>query len=176
MKWFVTLLLMLALSGCGPIHHQGTHDQLILLLNENQIIAVANNMFICTDRRDWSCVEDVFAPQVLFDMTSLGGGKPATMTPHQIANAWEQGLKSLAAIHHQAGNYQVSIKGDEADVFCYGIAYHYLPNSMNENIRMFVGSYNLHLVKMNAGWKIDRFKFNLKFIGGNNDLEGSSKK
>ena len=109
-------------------------------------------------------------------MTSLGGGKPATMTPHKIANAWEQGLKSLAAIHHQAGNYHVSIQGDEADVFCYGIAYHYLPNSMNGNIRMFVGSYNLHLAKMNAGWKIDRFKFNLKFIGGNKDLEGSAKK
>ncbi len=88
----------------------------------------------------------------------------------------EKGLKALAAVRHQAGNYQVSIKGDEADMFCYGIAYHYLPNPTGQNTRIFVGSYNLHLVRSDAGWKIDRFKFNLKFIDGNKDLESSAKR
>ncbi|MBS1128790.1 MAG: hypothetical protein H6Q96_1170, partial [Nitrospirae bacterium] len=36
-------------------------------------------------------------------------------------------------------------------------------------------SYDLHLVIGDGGWKSDKFKFNLKFIDGNKDLEGSLK-
>ena len=60
-------------------------------------------------------------------MTSMAGGEPATMTPRQIVDGWETGLKGLKAIHHQVGNYVVTIKRNEAAVFCYGIALHYLP-------------------------------------------------
>jgi hypothetical protein len=149
------------------------HNELSRLKAQNDIVAVGNRLFICTDNRDWSCVRDVFAPEVLFDMTSLAGGSPETKTPQQIADRWEKGLKALKAIHHQAGNYQVTVNGNEADLFCYGIAYHYLPNLTDENTRVFVGSYDLHLVKGEGGWKIDRFKFNLKFIEGNRELERS---
>lgn len=174
--WILSVLLILFAAGCGASHHQGFHGQTDRLLAWDQVIAAANNLFLCTDRRDWQCVRDVFAPQVLFDMTSLAGGQPATLAPDQIASAWEKGLKDLAAIHHQTGNYQVSVKGNEADLFCYGIAYHYLPNPTERNTRTFVGSYTMHLVRSDAGWKIDRFKFNLKFIDGNKDLEGSARK
>ena len=163
-------------AACGPTHHRDYYGQLHKLTDLNDVTAVANKLFICTDNRDWDCVKDMFAPRVLFDMTSLAGGQPATLSPDQISGAWEQGLQDLAAIHHQAGNYQVSLKGNEADLFCYGIAYHYLPNLTERNTRTFVGSYNLHLVRSDAGWKIDRFKFNLKFIEGNKELEGSAKK
>ena len=174
--WILSGLFLLAAAGCGASRHQGYHGQGDRLLAEDQVIGKANDLFLCTDRRDWPCVRGVFAPQVLFDMTSLAGGQPATLTPDQIAKAWEQGLKDLASIHHQTGNYQVSVNGDEADLFCYGIAYHYLPNPGAQNTRTFVGSYNMHLVRSDGGWKIDRFKFNLKFIDGNRDLEGSAKK
>jgi hypothetical protein len=143
---------------------------------EWEVVARANDLFLCTDRKDWQCVKEVFAPQVLFDMTSLTGGQPTTLTGEQIAEGWEKGLKHLAAVHHQTGNYKVTLKGSEADVFCYGIAYHYLPNPIERNTRTFVGSYDLHFVRSDKGWKIDQFKFNLKFIDGNKDLEGSAKR
>jgi hypothetical protein len=152
------------------------HEQVRSIAEENEVISVANRLFICTDNRDWQCVRDVFAPEVLFDMTSLAGGQPVKMTPRQITDGWDQGLKALKAIHHQAGNYQVALKGDEADLFCYGVAFHYLPNPTDRNTRTFVGSYNFHLVRTEQGWKIDKFKYNLKFIDGNKDLEGSVKK
>ncbi len=178
MKRPVLVLLLVLAAGCAPVHHghNGFHTDLSRLKSQNDIIAVGNRLFICTDNRDWYCVRDVFAPEVLFDMTPLAGGKPETKTPQQIADMWEQGLKVLKAVHHQAGNYQVTGNGKEAYLFCYGIAYHYLPNPTNQNTRVFVGSYDLHLVKGEGGWKIDRFKFNLKFIDGNKDLEGSAKK
>ena len=103
------------------------------------------------------------------------GGEPSKLTPQQIADAWEKGLDGLKAIHHQAGNYDVSLKADEADVFCYGIATHYLPNATGQNSRMFVGSYNFHLIKISEAWKINHFKYNLKYIDGNVDLHKYAK-
>ena len=70
---------------------------------------------------------------------------------------------------------KVRRRSSEADRFCYGIAYHYLPNPTDGNTRVFVRSYDLHLVIGDGGWKFDKFKFNLKFLDGNKDLEGSSK-
>lgn len=169
-------ILLLAAAGCAPKGYDALEQQVQLLTGRNEVIAAADRLFLCTDARDWRCVTDVFAPEVLFDMTSLTGGQPEKKTPHQIVSGWEEGLKGLKAIHHQAGNYQVTLKGNEADLFCYGIALHYLPNPTNQNTRTFVGSYNFHLVKTEAGWKINALKFNLKFIDGNKDLEGSMKK
>ena len=53
-----------------------------------------------------------------------------TLTPQQIVTSWEKGLKPLKAIHHQTGNYIISINQNEAEVFCYGTASHYLPNKI----------------------------------------------
>lgn len=138
-----------------------------------RIIETVNRLFIYTDKRDWQKVEALFAPRILFDMTSLAGGQPETTTPRAIVDGWDKGLKALKAVHHQAGNFLVDIKNNEASVFCYGIAMHYLPNRTNRNTRTFVGSYDIHLEKQNEEWKIDRFKFNLKFIDGNTELEKS---
>jgi hypothetical protein len=176
LKAIAALAVLLITAGCMPAYnHAAFHAQMEQLKDQNDVIAAANRLFICTDNKDWVCVRDVFAPEVLFDMTSLAGGRPETKTPQQIAAMWEQGLKPIQAIHHQAGNYQVTVNGNEADLFCYGIAYHYLPNPTNQNTRVFVGSYNYHMVKGDGGWKIDRFKFNLQFIDGNKDLEGAAK-
>ncbi len=127
--------------------------------------------FIFTDNRDWEKLEQVFDSQVLFDMTSLAGGTPTMIGSKDITSAWDKGLKPLKAIHHQVGNYLVKVNGNSAEVFCYGIAIHYLPNSNNQNTRTFVGSYNLRLQKKDR-WVIDQFKFNLKYIDGNQNLEG----
>ena len=148
-------------------------DPIETLLNKDQIIGVINDLFVGTDDRDWAKVKRCFADKVLFDMTSLAGGSPTTMTHKQIVDAWDQGLKPLKAVHHQAGNYAVTVQDHEATAHCYGIAYHYLPNKTNQNTRTFVGSYDFHLTNRDKNWRIDQFKFNLKFIDGNPDLEKS---
>jgi hypothetical protein len=140
---------------------------------KDRVIETVNRLFINTDNRDWPKVRALFASRVLFDMTSLAGGQPVTIMPQELVDGWDKGLKALKAIHHQAGNYLIDIKDNEATVFCYGVAWHYLPNKTNRNTRTFVGSYDIHLVKQDGEWKIDRFKFNLKFIDGNPDLETS---
>jgi hypothetical protein len=137
------------------------------------IIEVINHLFIGTDNRDWDRVRHCFAPNVLFDMSSLGAGPPKPMTPADITTAWDTGLKSLKAIHHQAGNHIVRILGKRAEAFCYGIAIHYLPNKTGANTRTFVGSYDFELEKDADHWTITKFRFNLKYIDGNPNLETS---
>jgi len=169
-------LLVLVLGGCAgsPDTKHPAPDmeaQYRMLVEKDKIIEVINRLFISTDNRDWLKVKSCFSSEVLFDMTSMAGGEPVTLTSQQIVDAWDKGLKALKSIHHQTGNYMVSINQDQAEAFCYGIASHYLPNKTNQNTRLFVGSYNFHLAKEGQNWRIDQFKFNLKYIDGNPNLE-----
>jgi hypothetical protein len=173
MKYVSYFLLMTIVVACS--HAQDTkltalETQTNALIEEKNVVKTVNRLFVSTDNRDWEGVKACFADKVVLDVTSMVGGAPNQLTPQQIADAWAQGLRGLKAIHHQAGNYDVALKADEADVFCYGIAFHYLPNITGKNTRTFVGSYNFHLIKAGADWKIDIFKYNLKYIDGNLEL------
>lgn len=141
------------------------------LLDKDRIAEVVHRLFIRTDERDWAGVRACFAEEVHFDMSSAGGGEPARRTPEEITAGWEEGLRRVQAIHHQAGTLLVTVDGDGADAFCYGIASHYLSNPTGRNTRVFVGSYDFHLVRRDASWRIDSFRFNLKYLDGNPDLE-----
>jgi hypothetical protein len=174
----ITSLLVFVISACANFAGNRSSGRELMnayenVLEKEKVKETVNRLFISTDNRDWSEVSSLFASEVLFDMTSMVGGDPVTLTPQQIVTSWEKGLKPLKAIHHQTGNYIMSINQNEAEVFCYGIAFHYLPNKSNQNTRTFVGSYDFHLVKNDQRWQIDKFKFNLKYIDGNLKLEDS---
>jgi SnoaL-like domain len=141
------------------------------LLEKDRIIDTINRLFIATDERDWAGVREVLADRLLMDMTSLGGGTPTQVTSQQVAAGWEQGLQPMEAVHHQVGNYRVTIEGDQATAFCYGIASHYRKTRSGRNTRVFVGSYDFHLRLLGGRWRIDSFRFTLKYLDGNPDLE-----
>ena len=141
------------------------------LLDQDAIAAVINRLFVGTDARDWAAVRACFAPEVLFDMTSLAGGDPSRLTPPQITDGWESGLRPIEAIHHQWGNLAVEAGAAEASATCYGIAYHFRRTRPGRNTRVFVGSYDFHLRRAGQGWLIDAFRFTAKFVDGNLALE-----
>jgi hypothetical protein len=137
-----------------------------------QVVELINRLFYYTDHRDWNnLINEVFAEKVLLDMVSLGAKQAELLTPVQICKMWEEGFKGLDAIHHQAGNYIISIKGKSADVKAYAIATHYKKDATKGAIREFIGSYGFHLVKGETGWRIDKFRYNLKYMVGNADLK-----
>ncbi len=150
------------------------NEELDILLEKDEIAEVITRLFVRTDQRDWPGVRECFAERVLFDMTSLSGGEAAMLAPAEITAGWQRGLEPLAAVHHQMGNLLVHVRGEEADAFCYATATHWLPNPSGRNSRTFVGSYDFHLVEVAGRWRIDRFRFNLKFIDGNEDLEAAA--
>ncbi|MFN2563769.1 MAG: nuclear transport factor 2 family protein [Gemmatimonadaceae bacterium] len=149
-----------------------THDvDVQALLSRQAIIDTITTLFVATDARDWDTVRACFTPEVHFDMTSLIGGEPRTMTAEAIAAGWEQGLRPIEAVHHQAGNFRVDVRGSEASAFCYGVAYHYRRHPSGRNTRVFVGSYDVVLREERERWRIHSFRFVAKFVDGNLELE-----
>ena len=147
-------------------------DPLRRLLEKDAVITTINRLFASVDDKDWAQAEACLAPHVLLDATSLAGGEPESTTGDAIVAGWRESLSHLEAIHHQAGNYEVEVHGEEATASCYGIAYHFLPNDTGRNTRTFVGAYDVGLSKHRGSWRIDRLRYNLKFLDGNTDLEG----
>jgi len=137
-----------------------------LISERERVIEAVTTLFVSIDNRDWDVVRSCFTEKVLFDST-LTDGEPEVLTRERIISDWQEGLECLEAIHHQIGNFLVQFNDNEAMVFCYGIAYHYLPNRSNRNTKLFVGSYDMDLVLRETGWKITTFKFNSKFVAGN---------
>lgn len=138
--------------------------------DRQQIVDVVNAIFVNTDERQWDTLASLFSDQVLLDYASMAGGLPATVTPAQIIASWKGILPGFKATHHQVSNYQVSVQGTYADVFCYGTATHYLPNDKGSPLWTVVGTYDLHLTKSGDMWKVDKMKFNLKYQDGNTAL------
>ena len=94
-----------------------------ILLQKDAVLTVANKLFVYTDTRYWQgLLDEVFTDKVYFDMTSLAGGEPTTLFATTITAIWDEGLKPLEAVHHQTGNFDITIDGDTATVNCYGIA------------------------------------------------------
>jgi hypothetical protein len=137
------------------------------------IIEVVNKLFVYTDRQEWDkLLKEVFAESVQFDMSSAGGSPSKKTSPREICDMWKDGFKGIDAIHHQAGNYIVTLNEDvNAEVICYAIALHYRKDATKGNVREFVGSYDVALVFTDHGWRIDGFRYNLKYISGNTSLE-----
>ncbi len=143
-----------------------------MFTEREQIIEVVNRLFVYTDAQNWEgLLVEVFAEDVTFDMSSMGAGPATTIPAKDICKMWEAGFKGLDAVHHQAGNYLVTVNQDEATVFAYAIAFHYKKAATAGNTRSFTGSYDLHLVKSSEGWRIDSFKYNLKIADGNVDFK-----
>ena len=133
---------------------------------------VVVRLFVATDRRDWAGVEACLAHMVILDMTSMAGGEPAHLTAREVIEGWRKGLEPIDHVHHQLCNFQIDVDGDRASAFCYGVAFHHRGRISNPaKSRTFVGSYEVHLARTAGEWRIDLFRFNLRFIEGNLDLE-----
>jgi hypothetical protein len=136
-----------------------------------QVVEVINRLFYYTDYQQWDqLIGEVFAEAVVMDMTSLGASGVETLSSKQICENWKAGFKDLDAVHHQAGNHMIDIQGNEARVKSYAIASHFKKNTKNGTTREFIGSYDFHLLKSNGQWRIDQFRFNLKYMAGNPEL------
>ncbi|MEM6736139.1 MAG: nuclear transport factor 2 family protein [Bacteroidota bacterium] len=135
------------------------------------VTTLVNKLFVYTDEQNWDgLIGEVFTEKVELDMTSLGG-VAETMTSQAIAGMWAKGFDGLDAINHLGGNYLINTSGDTGEVFTYATATHYKADAAEGTTRTFVGTYNLGIEKINDNWKINSFKYNLKYMTGNIELK-----
>lgn len=141
-------------------------------MDKIELTELANKLFMYTDYHRWvDLLNEVFTEDVWVDMASAGGGEPKTMKAKDLCSMWADGFTGLDSVHHQAGHYLTTINGDNADIFAYAVAYHLKTSATKGTTRSFVGSYDLKAVKTANGWRLNQFKYNLKFIDGNATLE-----
>jgi hypothetical protein len=134
------------------------------------IVETINKLFVYTDLQQWDKLQaEVFAENVFFDMSSLSGEKKNT-TARDICETWKNGFVGIDSVNHLAGNYIIELTGQTANAFAYATATHYKKAAVNGTTRDFIGSYEIHLTGTEKGWRIDQFKYNLKFTTGNIEL------
>ena len=148
-------------------------DPLPTLAERQAVIDTLTDLFIGYDTGDWDLVRERFGPEVLLDVSSMTGDPAAMVDTEDLIEMWAEGLSKLDASHHEATNYRVTVEGDEALATCYGTSYHYLENPTGRNTRTFVGDYVFNLSRERGAWSVHGFRYNLKFIDGNPDLEGA---
>jgi hypothetical protein len=132
-------------------------------MDRQAVMDVVNRLFIATDDKRWDELLAIFDERVRFDMSSLSGQPEAEVAAREIVDGWRVGLAEVAAVHHQTGNFLVSVDGDQATVFCYGIALHHRP-AAEKPVTMFVGSYDFGLRRAGDGWRVTAFRFRAKFV------------
>jgi len=73
----------------------------IEIANKFEITEVVNRLFIHTDYQEWDkLLTMVFAPEVVFDMSSVGAGEAKTIKAEEICQMWAKGFEGLDGIHH----------------------------------------------------------------------------
>lgn len=140
------------------------------------VIEVVTKLFVYTDRRDWKkLLAEVFMEEVVFDMSSLGAGPAKKIRATEICEMWSKGFEGIDHVHHHAGNYIVKFNSETetvaADVLCYATATHFKSNARNGSTREFVGDYVIHVSLTDLGWRVDKFRYNVKFVLGNKELQ-----
>ena len=136
-------------------------------LDKIELTELANKLFMYCDSFQWHKMQDeVFTEEVWFDMTSAGGDA-RKLRAIEICDMWMQGLSPLDAVHHQAGHYIITVEKNKADIYGYAVATHFKKSAQNGSTRTFVGSYDLKAEKTIKGWRLNQFKYNLKFLEGN---------
>lgn len=137
------------------------------------IVELVHKLFVCTDLRQWNNLQkDVFTEKIMFDMSSMGAGAAKELNAVDVCNMWHSGFAGIDHVHHHAGNIIVDFKNDvEAQVFCYATASHFKQAATLGKSREFIGSYEFHASFTDLGWRLDSFKYNLKYITGNAELK-----
>lgn len=172
-KMLISFVIYAVMRPFPLIRNSGISDMSDLqnLLDERAVVNIVNALFVAVDERDWNAVRACLADRVHFDVTSLGAASAQEMAAEEIIVAWQQGLANLDAVHHQSGNFRVTLSGGTAECFCYATAYHFRRVRSGNNIRTFAGSYDFRLRRDADRWRITQFKFKAKFVDGNANLE-----
>lgn len=143
-----------------------------MIADKIELTELANKLYMYCDAQHWpQMLAEVFTEKIHFDMTSAGGVEPQVLEARAVCEMWREGFKGLDAVQHQAGHYLITVYGDKADIYAYAVAFHYKRSAKNGNSRSFVGSYDLKAIRTTTGWRLNQFKYNLKFIDGNASLD-----
>jgi hypothetical protein len=139
------------------------------LEDEHAIRQIVDLLFIYTDQKAWSLARQLFVDgPIEVDMSSLSGGGPVQMTADDLLGGFNVGLHAEKLSHHMATNYQITITGDEAEVWAHGYAWNRLLSYHGDSdLWETWGNYRFSLQRTAQGWRLSAFRYFAKYNRGN---------
>ncbi|HJU66220.1 MAG TPA: nuclear transport factor 2 family protein [Gemmatimonadaceae bacterium] len=147
-----------------------------IILDEREIRRLTDQLFILTDRKEWSAAQALFAEgEIEVDMSSLAGGGAVRMTAAQLFAGFAAGLHAKKASHHMTTNYDIEIDGNSATVWAQGYAWNRVAGlEGGSDLWETWGNYRLAFRRSTAGWRITSFGYFAKFNRGNESVRTHS--
>jgi len=134
------------------------------------IVETLTKQAVFADRREWDAlVEEVFAPKVTLDYTSLNGGEPAIVAATDIVSGWSSFFERFAVTQHLITNHLVSISGDEAMATADFQATH-VAAPPDERRWVLGGDYRWTLEQTDAGWRVTAITMTVRWETGDRSL------
>ncbi|MGH7579423.1 MAG: nuclear transport factor 2 family protein [Gemmatimonadales bacterium] len=144
--------------------------------DEDAVRDLADELFVTTDRKDWTAGRALFVDgPVDVDMSSLAGGGPVRVTADELSQGFRAGLHAGKTSHHMATNYRVRVDGDRAELWANGYAWNRvaaLPDGAN--LWETWGNYRLTCRRTPAGWRLDGFHYYSKLTRGDDAVRTHS--
>ncbi|CAN7573063.1 nuclear transport factor 2 family protein [Mesorhizobium amorphae] len=134
--------------------------------DERAVILIADGIDRAVDAQDWKLARSYFAEQVTVDFSSLSGQPPATIASDDLIGTWAANLKGSKTSLHLRTNHQVAIDGNGATVSSNGYAWNRMEGNGDPLWEVW-GTYEHHLTRSDAGWKVDGFTFRMTHERGN---------
>jgi hypothetical protein len=152
------------------MEHISPSTQLSPSLEDEQAIRqIVDLLFIYTDQKAWSQARQLFVDgPIEVDMSSLSGGGPVQMTADDLLAGFSVGLHEEKLSHHMATNYQITLNGDEAEVWTHGYAWNRLLNYHGgSDLWETWGNYRFSLRRTAQGWRLSAIRYFAKYNRGN---------
>jgi SnoaL-like domain len=145
------------------------NEHLNTAVDQIEIVQLIDRFGFAIDLRDWEKFQSVFHSSVEFDYSSIQG--PAgNLTPEQIVADARRDLGGFQVTQHVITNHQITLSGNSATCQAHVRATHFLPNDRGDSSLETGGWYDAGLIRSDAAWKIQRWKYSVLWSRGNGDL------
>jgi hypothetical protein len=155
-----------AVAGSAANAAEPTPPALQFLLDEREVIRIADEIDRAVDAQLWPLARSYFADRVAVDFSTLSGQPPATIRADDLIAGWAGNLKGSKTSLHMRTNHQVSIDGDRATVLSNGYAWNRMEGSGDPLWEVW-GTYEHRLARSGETWKVDGFTFRMTHERGN---------
>lgn len=135
-----------------------------------EIIELINQFGMFIDLHEWESFGNLFADSVEFDYSSIGE-VAGSLKPQNIVNNARNDLGGFQATQHMITNHHIKFaNNNDATCQAHVRAFHYLPGEPGKDILEMGGYYTSGLIRTDSTWKIKRWKFNVLWSRGNQQI------
>jgi len=121
------------------------------------------------DARQWKELQELFAPTVAVDYTSLFGGVASQTNASELVGGWRAALDGVVT-HHLLGPIDVRLTPTGADAECHVRALHYRAGASGGEAWEVLGHYVFDLALDGGAWRITKMKLETYHQLGNRAL------